>query len=136
MKYFFSDREKERFYEDQKFRVEALKRILPDTSWYGETHHDDCSVNNIETLELLWEVFKDELLENAFVPEGNRGNGSYEEIAKAKQSLLKLIFSDLFDSNSILNMVIEYFEKYFEVFDDEIKAKLKEIIQEESHEED
>lgn len=46
---------------DKEFILEALKRITPDTSWHGETHADNISIDNIDTLEEMIYFLLDEL---------------------------------------------------------------------------
>lgn len=77
--------------EDKEFIVEALKRLIPDTSWWGECRHDNESIDNIKILDDMFDIMLRELLNDSVVPAGNRGNGSYESIAKAKQRVIEHI---------------------------------------------
>ena len=129
MKSFFNQEEKEKFEKDQSFRYEALKRILPDTSWYGETYHDNNSVNNIETLEEMAYMILEQLLLNAFVPSGNKGNGSYERIAKEKQKVLKELISNACDNRDLFGFILDYILYIaYELEEDEL-TKIKKVIE-------
>jgi len=77
--------------DNKEFVLEALKRLIPDTSWWGESRHDDESIDSIELLEDMFDIMLRELLNDSVVPAGNRGNGSYESIAKAKQKVIEHI---------------------------------------------
>lgn len=74
--------------DNKEFILEALKRLVPDTSWWGESRHDGESIDNIELLGDMFDIMLNELLRDSYVPEGNKGNASYESIAKAKQMLI------------------------------------------------
>lgn len=76
---------------NKEFILEALKRITPDTSWHGETYTDDKSIKNIDILEEMIYFLLDELFIDSTVPDGNKGNGSYEAIAKRKQEVIHCI---------------------------------------------
>lgn len=94
--------------EDKEFILEAVKRLLPDTSWYGESCHDRKSVENIDIMrDVLYEVL-DNINSDSVVPAGNRGNGSFEEIAKAKQEVIKELFS--YYTGVDLDEVIEHYK--------------------------
>ena len=82
---------------DKEFILEALKRITPDTSWHGETHADNISIDNIDTLEEMIYFLLDELFMDSTVPAGNRGNGSYETIARKKQKIISFVKEEYFD---------------------------------------
>ena len=74
--------------DNKEFILEALKRLVPDTSWWGESNHDGKSIDNIELLGDMFDIMLNELLQDAYVPEGNKGNSSFESIAKAKQEVI------------------------------------------------
>lgn len=74
--------------DNKEFVLEALKRLTPDTSWWGESRHDDESIDNIELLGDMFDIMLRELLNDSYVPEGNKGIASYESIAKAKQKVI------------------------------------------------
>lgn len=82
---------------EEDFILEVLKRITPDTSWYGETNHDNESLKNIYILKDMIIYLLDELLKNSYVTEGNKGNWSFERIAKAKQEALNYLYSEYFE---------------------------------------
>lgn len=84
--------------ENEEFILEALKRITPDTSWHGETYADDKSRKNIDILEDMIYFLLGELFEYSIVPAGNRGNGSFEAIAKKKQKVFNSIKGDYFET--------------------------------------
>ena len=75
--------------EDDEFTLEALKRLIPDTSWCGESNHDAESVKNLDLLSDMFDTMIDSLAEYSYVPEGNKGNFSYEEIARKKRNIMK-----------------------------------------------
>ena len=77
--------------DNKEFVLEVLKRILPDTSWWGESNHDAKSCDNIELLGDMFEIMLRELFIDSDVPEGNKGIASYESIAKAKQEVIEQI---------------------------------------------
>lgn len=84
--------------EDKEFILEALKRITPDTSWYGETNADNKSLKNIDILEDMIYFLLGELFKYSIVPAGNKGNGSFEAIAKKKQKVLTDIKGNYFET--------------------------------------
>ena len=84
--------------ENEEFILEALKRITPDTSWYGETNADNKSLKNIDILEDMIYFLLGELFEYSIVPEGNKVNGSFEAIAKKKQKVFNSIKGNYFET--------------------------------------
>lgn len=88
----------EELQKEKQFILEVLKRITPDTSWHGETYSDDKSIKNIDILKEMIYFLLDELFIDSTVPDGNKGNGSYEAIARKKQMLIaffKSFFEDV-----------------------------------------
>lgn len=83
--------------EDKEFTLEALKRLIPNTSWHGDSYLDGQSLKNLDVLGEMLEIMVDELMKDCFVPEGNRGNSSFEAIAKKKQSIMKWVYECLKD---------------------------------------
>lgn len=92
-----NEEQSEEFKKDREFILEVLKRITPDTSWYGETNTDNKSLKNIDILEEMIYFLLDELFVNSTVPDGNKGNYSYEAIARKKQSIIAFIKKDFFE---------------------------------------
>ena len=86
---------------DKEFVLEALKRLIPDTSWWGESNHDSESVKNLDLLSNMIDVMIESLMEYSYVPEGFR-NYSYEEIARKKREIIK----------GLKTWVDEYFEDF------------------------
>lgn len=84
--------------EDREFILETLKRITPNTSWHGESYADDISMDNIDTLEEMVYFLLDELFNCSTVPEGNKGNGSFEAIARKKQKIISFIKEEYFST--------------------------------------
>lgn len=74
--------------DNKEFILEAFKRLVPDTSWWGESDHDGKSIENIALLEDMFDIMLNELLQDAYVPAGNKGMSSFESIAKAKQEVI------------------------------------------------
>ena len=89
---------------DKEFVLEALKRLIPDTSWWGESNHDSESVKNLDLLSNMIDMMIESLSEYSYVPEGNKWNCSYEEIAMKKRYIIKGLKT--------------YFDEYFEDFGD------------------
>ena len=85
--------------ENEEFILEVLKRITPDTSWYGESNADNKSIENIDILEEMIYFLLGELFKYSIVPAGNKGNGSFEAIAKRKQKVFNSIKGDYFETN-------------------------------------
>lgn len=79
-----NEKQTEEFKKDREFILEVLKRITPDTSWHGETNIDNKSIKNIDILEEMIYFLLEELFIDSTVPDGNKGNGSYESIARKK----------------------------------------------------
>lgn len=77
--------------KEREFILEAFQRLVPDTSWWGESRHDAKSCDNIELLGDMFEIMLRELFIDSDVPEENKGNASYESIAKAKQEVIEQI---------------------------------------------
>lgn len=88
--------------ENEEFILEALKRITPDTSWHGETYADNKSIKNIDILEDMIYFLLGELFEYSIVPAGNRGNYSFEAIAKKKQKVFNSIKGNYFETEEEL----------------------------------
>lgn len=88
--------------ENEEFILEVLKRITPDTSWYGETNTDNKSLKNIDILEDMICFLLDELFNCSTVPEGNKGNGSFRDIARQKQKVIKYIKENWLDRSITL----------------------------------
>lgn len=88
--------------ENDEFTLKALKRLIPDTSWWGETNHDTESVKNLDLLSDMLDMMIDSLAEYSYVPKGNKGNFSYEEIARKKRKIIENLKA--------------YFDEYFEEF--------------------
>ena len=86
---------------DKEFVLEALKRLIPDTSWWGESNHDSDSVKNLDLLSNMIDMMIEVLMEYSYVPEGFR-NYSYEEIARKKREIIK----------GLKTWVDEYFEDF------------------------
>ena len=86
---------------DKEFLLEALKRLIPDTSWWGESSHDSESVKNLDLLSNMIDMMIEILMEYSYVPEGFR-NDSYEEIARKKREIIK----------GLKTWVDEYFEDF------------------------
>lgn len=82
---------------NKEFILEALKRLTPSTYWYGETNADNISIDNIDILEEMIYFLLDELFIYSTVPAGNKGNGSFEAIAKKKQKIISFIKEEYFD---------------------------------------
>lgn len=85
--------------KNREFTLEALKRITPDTSWHGESCADGNSLTNIDTLVEMLYFLLDELFADSIVPQGNKGNWSFEAIARQKQKIISYIKEEYFDSN-------------------------------------
>lgn len=83
--------------EDKDFILEALKRLTPNTSWHGETNADNISMDNIDILKEMVYFLLDELFRDSIVPAGNKGNYSYEAIARNKQNIISFIKEEYFD---------------------------------------
>lgn len=131
MRGFFSDEERRKFEKDKEFRLEALKRLIPDTSWYGESYHDTKSVNNIDVLAEMSYIIMEEMFRNCSVPEGNKGNGSYEEIARSKRNVLRDLISDACDNNVFFDLVLEYIIYVSDDLSESEKAKLRQALENE-----
>ena len=76
---------------DKEFALEALKRLIPDTTWWSETNHDSKSLDNLDLLSDMIDLMIESLVEYSAVPVGNKGNGSYEAISKKKRKIMKMI---------------------------------------------
>lgn len=48
---------------NKDFVVEAVKRLIPDTSWHGETNHDKNSLENLDIGEEILYIVFEELIE-------------------------------------------------------------------------
>ena len=131
MKGFFSAEDKQKFEKDKEFRLEALRRLIPDTSWHGECYHDTKSVNNIDILAEMSYIIMEEMFNNCSVPEGNKGNGSYEEIARSKQYVLRDLISDACDNNTFFNLVLDYIVYVGDDLSEIEKNKLKDALESE-----
>lgn len=77
--------------EEKELMVKILKKITLDTSWHGETWADDRSIENTEVLGEMAYFIMSELFKDSVVPEGNKGNGSFNAIAKKKREIIEEI---------------------------------------------
>lgn len=89
--------------ENEEFILEVLKRITPDTSWHGESHEDNKSIDNIDILEDMIYFLLDELFNCSTVPEGNKGNYSFRAIARQKQRVIQHIKANWLDRSITLD---------------------------------
>jgi hypothetical protein len=85
--------------DNREFTLEALKRITPDTSWHGECCADNVSLANMNILGEMLYFLLDELFAYSSVPAGNKGNGSFEAIARRKQEIISIIKEEYFCSD-------------------------------------
>ena len=73
--------------------LEYLGNKIGDTSWYGETNHDNISARNMETLDnVLTEIeyIRDYLLTRLYEHENYRkGNASAEHLHKLAMNILE-----------------------------------------------
>lgn len=72
--------------------LDILEAITPDTSWYGESSHDEKSLDNLTILEdmiyhLYWQLMGD--IDVSLV---NKGNASAEAITKKKYFIVKMFY--------------------------------------------
>lgn len=81
--------------EDSEFLKEAMRRLCPDTSWYGETYHDSRSVENVGKLLDMAIVIMDKLSCQSDTLDPN--NYSARKIMEAKQQALGEIRERYFD---------------------------------------
>lgn len=85
---------------DREFILEAVKRLLPDTQWHGESYLDRKSLDNLDILSDILEIVLDELIGYSYVPEGNKNNGSFNAIAGKKQEIITWALKGLADSST------------------------------------
>jgi len=83
--------------KNEDFILEVIDRILPDTSWHGESNHDDRSIKNIPITEDILAKVLDNIYHNSYVPEGNKGNWSFEEISKKKREIIRYLVGYVLD---------------------------------------
>lgn len=76
---------------DNDFVLEALKRLVPDTSWYGESNHDNESVKNIKLLREMFVIMFKELTRDYRTLLQHKTNASARAIAKEKQKIIEEI---------------------------------------------
>lgn len=73
--------------EEKEFILEALRRLLPTTEWYGETCHDNISYDNLNYYDdILMEVFNN-LAINYFCL--SKGNGSAEALSQKSKKIIE-----------------------------------------------
>lgn len=77
--------------KDKEFILECFKRLIPNTRWYGETYHDDESIENLDVLGDALYLMLDELLINIAVARGYANNYSANAISEKKIKLAKKI---------------------------------------------
>lgn len=82
---------------NREFITEAVRRLVPDTSWHGECYLDGKSLDNLDILMGIIEIALDELTDYCIVPEGNKRNGSFEAIAEKKQRIISWVLKGLAD---------------------------------------
>lgn len=73
---------------DNEFVLEALKRLVPDTSWYGESNHDNESIKNIKLLREMFVIMFKELTRDYRTSLQYKTNASARAIAKEKQKII------------------------------------------------
>lgn len=76
--------------------LSILDAITPDTSWYGESSHDEQSLDNLIVLEKMIYQLADQLTDSIDVGLKNRGNGSANSITKLKYNIVRFFFYDYF----------------------------------------
>ncbi len=73
--------------------LEYIGYLIGDTSWYGETNHDDISARNLKTLDNVLseiEYIRDYLLTRLYEHRNYRqGNASAEHLHRLAMSILE-----------------------------------------------
>lgn len=83
--------------DDKEFIIEAIRRLVPDSEWHGDSQEDAISLANIDSqkraLQIVWsKLFAD------LVVSGQSGNASAAAIMeKKKDALIDFIATDLQD---------------------------------------
>lgn len=94
---------------NKEFILEALKRLTPSIYWHGETNADNISIDNIDILEEMIYFLLVELFIDSTVPTGNKGNRSFEAIAKKKQKIISFIKEEYFNEGEKDKITLEEF---------------------------
>lgn len=92
--------------EEKEFVLETLKRIIPDTSWHGETTHDYTSVENIPVVEEMIYMLVEKFMYGANC--AREGNYSAERISKEKGKVIEGFVEAMMDDSLWIKKIFEY----------------------------
>jgi hypothetical protein len=83
--------------DDKEFIIEAIRRLVPDSEWHGDSQEDDVSLASIDVQKRALQIVWGKLVEDIIVT-GQSGNASAEAIMeKKKDALIDFIATDLQD---------------------------------------
>jgi hypothetical protein len=83
--------------DDKEFVIEAIRRLVPDSEWHGDSREDDVSLANVGIQKQVLQIVWSKLFSDITVP-GQSGNASAEAIMeKKKDALIDFIATDLQD---------------------------------------
>ena len=83
--------------KDNEFALECIKRLVPDTSWYGDSASDAKSEPGVNLISDMLEIILKELITGCLVADQYKPYASFKNIAKQKQEVIKLVMEYLSD---------------------------------------
>ena len=96
--------------DDKEFIIEAIRRLVPDSEWHGDSQEDAISLANIDSqkraLQIVWsKLFAD------LVVSGQSGNASAAAIMeKKKDALIDFITEELHNTLHELGLYVEIYK--------------------------
>jgi hypothetical protein len=106
---------------DSEFIAEVINRLLPDTTWHGDSYADLKSLESIDIVERALKVVWKRLFEDLKIP-GQVGNASAESLMEKKKNvLIDFIGNELQYTLCEINMFAEIYHEEAENTDDTSK---------------
>lgn len=105
--------------DNKEFILETIKRVLPSTSWSGETNKDNEALDNIDLLGDVLELVLDNLFSNTYLIV--RGNYSYDRIASRKQALIQWLVEYILQYDDVCERCINFIKDEAPEFLEEVK---------------
>ena len=83
--------------KDNEFALECIQRLVPDTTWYGDSALDAKSEQSVNLISDMLEIILKELTTGCLVSDQYKPYASFKNIAKQKQETIKWVMEYLSD---------------------------------------
>lgn len=83
--------------KDNEFALECIKRLVPDTSWYGDSNLDSKSEQGVNLISDMLEIILKELTTDCLANDQYNGYASFKSIHEQKQQVTKWVMEYLSD---------------------------------------